>query len=153
VIVYVDSSILARAYLSDEPGHAEAVGLLNSADTGLITGSWTPIEVSGALVRAARAGRGDEAGLLALLDGDLGDDGAIAVVGADQAEVQALALRLVRSHGIRAMDAWHVAVAALVLPRLAEPGEQLAFASRDTAQSEVAQSLGLAPWTPARPGG
>ena len=51
------------------------------------------------------------------------------------------ALRLVRKHAILAMDAWHLAVASLALPGLAEPGEELAFVSRDEAQSAVATLL------------
>jgi predicted nucleic acid-binding protein len=143
VIVYLDSSILARAYLADEAGHEQATSLLANPEIGLITGTWTRIEVSGALVRAARAGRGDEAGLLELLDGDLGTDGPVTVVAADQEEVEERALGLVREHAIRAMDAWHLAVAALALPSLVEPGEDAGFATRDQAQSSVATSLGL----------
>jgi uncharacterized protein len=143
VIAYLDSSMLARAYLADEPGHEEAALLLENPDVGLITGTWSRIEVSGALIRAARAGRGDEAGLLHLLDGDLGRDGPVTVVAADQQEVEDLALRLVREHAIRAMDAWHVAVASLTLPSLVEPGEEAGFATRDDAQAGVARALGL----------
>lgn len=145
MIAYVDSSVLARAYLVDEPGHEQATALLQDPEIGLVTGTWTRIEVSGALVRAARAGRGEEAGLLDLLDGDLGVDGPVTVVTADQQEVQDRALRLVREHAIRAMDAWHLAVAALTLPALVEPGEDAGFATRDEAQSCVAASLGLRP--------
>jgi uncharacterized protein len=54
-------------------------------DLGLITGTWSRVEVSGALVRAARAGRGDEKGLLSLLDGDLATDGPVTVIAADRA--------------------------------------------------------------------
>jgi predicted nucleic acid-binding protein len=143
VIVYLDSSVLARVYLADEPGHEQATSLLADLEIGLITGTWTRIEVSGALVRAARAGRGDEAGLLDLLDGDLGTDGPVTVVAADQSEVEERALELVREHALRAMDAWHLAVAILTLPSLAEPGEDVGFATRDEAQSSVAASLGL----------
>jgi predicted nucleic acid-binding protein len=143
VIVYLDSSVLARAYLADEPGHEQAMALLADLEIGLITGTWTRIEVSGALVRAARAGRGDEAGLLELLDGDLGTDGPVTVVAADQSEVEERALELVREHALRAMDAWHLAVAILTLPSLGEPGEDVGFATRDEAQSGVAVSLGL----------
>jgi len=144
VIVYLDSSVLARAYLADEPGHEQATSLLADLEIGLITGTWTRIEVSGALVRAARAGRGDEAGLLELLDGDLGTDGPVTVVvAADQSEVEERALDLVREHALRAMDAWHLAVALLTLPSLVEPGEDVGFATRDEAQSSVAVSLGL----------
>ncbi len=143
MIVYLDSSVLARVYLADEPGHEQATSLLADLEIGLITGTWTRIEVSGALVRAARAGRGDEAGLLDLLDGDLGTDGPVTVVAADQSEVEERALELVREHALRAMDAWHLAVAILTLPSLAEPGEDVGFATRDEAQSSVAASLGL----------
>jgi predicted nucleic acid-binding protein len=143
VIVYLDSSVLAHAYLADEPGHEQATSLLADLEIGLITGTWTRIEVSGALVRAARAGRGDEAGLLELLDGDLGADGPVTVVVANQKEVEERALHLVREHAIRAMDAWHLAVAALTLPSLVEPGEDAGFATRDEAQSSVAMRLGL----------
>lgn len=68
MIAYLDSSVLARAYLVDEDGHQDAAGVLADPEIATVTGTWTRIEVSGALVRAARAGRGDEKGLLALLD-------------------------------------------------------------------------------------
>lgn len=145
MIVYIDSSVLARAYLADEVGHSQVSSLLEDPEIGLLTGTWTQIEVSGALVRAARAGRGEEAGLLALLDGDLGPDGPVTVVAADQTAVERHGLQLVREHAIRAMDAWHLAVAALVMPDLLEPGERAGFATRDEAQSAVAATLGLLP--------
>jgi predicted nucleic acid-binding protein len=143
VIAYVDSSLLVRAYLPDETGHAEAANLLVDPDLALITGTFARIEVSGALVRAARAGRGDEQRLLDLLDADLAVEGAVTVVTAPQADVEEQTLGLVRAHGIRALDAWHLATAAIVLPTLAEPGEDVGFASRDRAQSEVAAVLGF----------
>jgi uncharacterized protein len=143
VIVYLDSSVLARAYLADEIGHDEAVTMLEDPEVGLITGTWTRIEVSGALVRAARAGRGDERGLLTLLDADLAADGPVTVVAATQEDVEAQALQLVRTYAIRAMDAWHLATAKLVAPSLVESGEEVGFATRDGAQSAVAITLGL----------
>lgn len=143
MIAYIDSSVLARAYLADEVGHSQASSLLADPEIGLVTGTWTQVEVSGALVRAARGGRGDEAGLLALLDGDLGPDGPVTVVSADQTAVERHALDLVRAHAVRAMDAWHLAVAVVVLPGLTESGERAGFATRDEAQSAVATALGL----------
>jgi uncharacterized protein len=143
MIVYLDSSVLARAYLSDEVGHDETVAMLDDPDLALITGTWTRVEVSGALVRAARAGRGDEGGLLALLDADLALDGPVTVVAAPQEVVETQALHLVRSHAIRAMDAWHLATATLVAPSLVEPDEEVGFATRDQRQSMVAVALGL----------
>ncbi len=135
--------MLARAYLSDEAGHKDVVTMFGDPELGLITGTWTRIEVTGALVRAARAGRRDEEGILSLLDADLGVDGPITVIAADQADVEDEALQLVREHAIRAMDAWHLATAKLVLPSLIEPGEEAGFATRDHAQAAVAEVLGL----------
>jgi len=67
----------------------------------------------------------------------------VTVVGATQRDVEADALRLVRRHAIRAMDAWHLATAVLTLPRLAEAGEETGFACRDETQASVATLLGL----------
>jgi predicted nucleic acid-binding protein len=143
VIAYLDSSVLARAYLVDEDGHHDAARLLADPQIAAVTGSWTRIEVSGALIRAARAGRGDEAGLLALLDADLA--GPVIMLSAPQDDVEEQALELVRAHALRAMDAWHLATAAITVPPLLEPGEQRAFASRDHAQRTVAELLGFVP--------
>jgi uncharacterized protein len=149
VIAYIDSSVLVRSYLQDEDGHEQAVALIEDPEIAAVTGSWTRVEVSGALVRAARSGRRsrrpDESRLLALLDGDLGKDGLVVVVTAPQPRVEAEALRIVREHGLRAMDAWHLAVAKLTVPRLAEPGEQMGFASRDEGQRAAAAQLGFKP--------
>jgi uncharacterized protein len=146
VIVYADSSVLARAYLEDERGHTEAVALLRDPDRPVITGSRSRIEVSGALVRAARSGRPgvDEAGLLAAWDSDTAVDGAVTVLVAPQDTVETHALALVRAHGLRAMDAWHLAAAVILTAELADPGEAVAFASRDGQQADIASCLGFA---------
>lgn len=146
MIAYVDSSLVARAYLRDEDGHAEARGLLDAPDVARVTGRWTRIEASGAFVRAERAGRHrSAASLMADLDRDLQPRGRIAIVTAPTEETEALALGLVRTHGLRALDALHLAVASIVLPQLARRGEPIAFASRDGDQATVAASLGFAP--------
>ena len=68
MLAYIDSSVLARAYLPDEPGHAEAAALLAGADHLLVTATWTLVEVTSALVRATRVGRhGDIDALLGVL--------------------------------------------------------------------------------------
>jgi len=141
VIAYLDSSVLARAYLVDEDGHQDAKRLLADPQIATVTGTWTRIEVSGALVRAARVGRGDQRGLLELLDADLA--GPVVVLSAPQAQVEQDALTLVRDHALRALDAWHLATAAITVPPLAEPDEPRAFASRDQAQRAVAEQLGF----------
>lgn len=71
---------------------------------------------------------GDEQGLLALLDSDLASP--VIVLAAPHDQVEQDALKLVRRHGLRAMDAWHLAVAALVVPPLLDRGEPKAFASK-----------------------
>jgi predicted nucleic acid-binding protein len=144
LIVYLDSSVLARVYLPDEDGHAQAAALLEDAEIATVTGTWTRVEVSGALVRAVRRGRGDQTGILRALDADLGPHGAVTVLTAPQEAIEEGALALVRHHGLRAMDAWHLALAQIVLPDLVDHGEPIAFASRDAAQAEVARELGFA---------
>lgn len=141
--------MVTRAYLADEEGHGEAVALIKNRDLALVTGTWTRVETSGALVRAARMGRPghgpSEHELLALLDADLGIDGPVTVLRMPQEHVEPEALRIVRAHGIRAMDAWHLAVARLAVPGLVETGEEMAFASRDRDQRRVAEELGFTP--------
>jgi uncharacterized protein len=143
VIVYLDSSVLARAYLADEEGHDEAQALLSDPEIATVTGTWTRIEVSGALARAARIGRVNAEGLLALLDADLSPEGPVTMLAVAQERVEERALRLVREHAVRALDAWHLAVAELAVPTLAEKGEGIGFASRDHAQAAVAEQLGF----------
>lgn len=129
--------------MADEDGHHQAIALLDDREIAAVTGTWTRIEVSGALIRAARSGRGDPDGLLALLDADLAVDGPVTVLSAPQARVEEMALDLVREHALRAMDAWHLAVASLSVPPLAEAGEEIGFASRDEAQAAVSVTLGF----------
>jgi len=145
VIAYIDSSLVVRAYLGDEAGSADAQRLLADRSIAKYTGRWTRIEATGAFVRAARAGRlAAPVRLLARLDADLRPGGRIRVLAADDAEVEAAALALAREYGLRALDALHVALASLTLPRLADKGEPIGFASRDGDQATVAESLGFA---------
>jgi len=146
VIAYLDSSVFVRFYMHDEDGHEEALALLEDPDITRVTGSWTRIEVSGALIRAARAGRSDtdEQGLLAALDADLDAEGRVSELTVPQENVEEKALELVREHALRALDAWHLAVASLTVPALAKPErEEIAFASRDDEQAAVAEKLGF----------
>jgi uncharacterized protein len=146
VIAYVDSSLLARAYLRDADGSEEARRLLADRSIAKYTGRWTRIEVSGAIVRAASGRRPvDRQQALADLDNDLRvRTGRIRVLVTDDAEVEAQALALAREHGLRALDALHVALAAIAIPKLADKGEPIGFASRDGDQATVAESLGFA---------
>lgn len=136
--------MIIRGYLADESDHAEVRRLLDDQELTVITGSWTRIEVTGSLVRAADAHRGDRGGLLASFEHDIdAATGSITVVDAEQAELERIALELVRSTGIRSMDAWHLACARLAFDELAEPAEELGFATRDAGQAAVARELGF----------
>lgn len=147
MIAYLDSSVLARAYLEDEHGSENAQRLLNDRRVAKFTGRWTRIEVSAAIVRAARGGRRVPVERkLAKLDADLRHGtGRIQVIAAPAEQVEATALQLARQHGLRALDALHVALASIAIPPLADRGEPFAFASRDGDQAAVAESLGFAP--------
>jgi uncharacterized protein len=147
-ILYVDSSVVVSYYLPSELRHSRSVELIDDPDTAVVTSRLTQIEVTGALVRAARAGRVTEAGNLdptSVIDRFNADlaGGPITLVGADQAEIELVALDLVRSRGIRALDALHVAVASIVLPDLTGPGDEALFATRDTEQADAATACGL----------
>lgn len=145
MIAYVDSSVLARAYLRDEDGSEQVRRLLADRTVAKYTGRWTRIEVSGAIVRAARGRRPvDRDRALADLDADLRPGGRIKILSADDAEVEARALAIAREHGLRALDALHVALASIAIPKLADKGEPMGFASRDGDQATVAETLGFA---------
>jgi predicted nucleic acid-binding protein len=145
VIAYLDSSLLTRAYLSDEAGHEAANEVMARRDIAFVTGRFTRIEVSGALMRAVRAGRHSSREVaLAALDSDLGPGGRVAEANPPAQDVEHIALALVREHGLRTLDALHLAVASIVLPKLADKGEPIGFASRDGDQATVAESLGFA---------
>ena len=143
MIIYLDSSVLARSYLVDEVGHNDALAILQRIDVGLVTGSWSQIEVTGALVRAARGGRLNSTKLLRTFESDIGPGGRISLVSASQESVEELSLSLVLEHGIRAMDAWHLATGSLAIPSLLETGEDMGFATRDEDQRSVAELLGF----------
>ncbi len=142
-IAYVDSSVVVSYYLPGESAHQRAVELLTDDDMAVVTATLTRIEVSAALVRAARTGRvGAVDDVLDRLDHDF-ENGLITMVAPDANDVDALALQLVRTHGLRAIDAIHVAVASLALPALTGPHDEATFVSRDAAQAEAARALGL----------
>ena len=143
MIAYLDTSVLLRAYLPDEDGHEAARELVSEGSTVLVTGTSTRIEAAAAVTRLMRSRPGISSALLDAVLAALGEDGSVSVVAAAQDQVEAVAFGLVVKHGLRAMDAWHVACALVVLPQLAEEGEEQGFATRDAEQRRVAQIAGL----------
>lgn len=144
MLVYLDSSVLARAYLADEPGHADAAALIRGADHLLVSGTWTIVEVTSALVRASRVGRlADLDSLLAILASDTSDEGAVTLLRASAEALEARATEIVVTHALRSLDALHLAYAELAAAPLAERDEPIGFASRDAAQTAAAQARGF----------
>ena len=144
MLVYVDSSVLARAYLTNEAGHAEAARLLTGTDHLLVTATWTVVEVTSALVRATQARRhGDVDALLAVLAADTGEDGTVTLLRADTEQLELRAVQIVRAHALRSLDAMHLAVASLAAVPLLDPGDALGLASRDEAQRRAGIAMGF----------
>lgn len=142
--IYLDSSLIVRAYLKDESDHEQARALIENQDpaTALVTGTWSKVEVAAALSRAGRHGRCNADQLLGVFASDISPDGTITVLSANQGAVEAKAIALVHEHALRALDALHLAVAELTLPAIAGDAELLGFATRDSDQANVARSLG-----------
>ena len=134
MIAYLDSSVLARTFLPDEPGHEQAADLIEDPDVAAVTWQGAVTEVTGALVRADRAGRASASVTLPLLGALVGADGAVTVVDPPSPRLHPLALGHARS-GLHALDAYHLAVAEVTLSALAEPGERVCFATRDSRQA------------------
>ena len=105
-IVYVDSSTIVRRYKPTDTGHAEAVALFDDDTLSLVSSTLTYVEVSGALVRAARHLGIDQAPLLARFDEDV-RNGKPRLIASRQRDVEAIALSVARENGIRALDALH----------------------------------------------
>ncbi|TDD71595.1 PIN domain-containing protein [Jiangella aurantiaca] len=143
MLTYVDSSVLVRSYLADEPRHAVARGLIEGR-TLLVTSTLALLEASSALVRAARTRHvGDVDTLLAKLYEEVSPTGPIALIRADALDTENTARVLVRRFGIRAFDALHLAIADLGARPLVRSGERVGFASHDPAQRAAAADLGF----------
>lgn len=142
-IVYVDSSTIVRRYKPTDTGHAEAVALFEDDTVSLVSSTLTYVEVSGALVRAAEHLGIDQAVLLGRFDEDV-RNGKPRLIASRQMDVEAIALSVVRKHGIRALDALHIGAARVICDDLAKPGDVFAFATGDKTQAAAACAAGLA---------
>lgn len=143
MIVYLDSSIFARAYLPDEPGHRAARALLGSDEFVLVSGTWTRVEVPAALSRAALGGRLDARPAIKAFDHDFAEDGRVTPLTTPQLGLEQAARAIAVEHRLRSLDALHIAVANLCLPALGvQPNDARGFATRDGRQAEVAEAYG-----------
>lgn len=143
MLAYLDTSMLLRAYLADEPDHEAAAALLDDPDALLVSSSWTRVEAASAIVRAGAAGRCDAPLVLSVVEADLAADGAVTLLAPDQGDLEAEALAIVRTFALRSLDALHLACAVLAAVPLLPPGERLGFATRDAAQGAAAEAIGF----------
>lgn len=146
MIGFLDSSVLVRAYLHDEPHHDDAYDLVFARERTLLASELALVECDAAFRRGVRMGRitpatGDA--LADLLSADLGDDGPITALRSDLGRIVDRAREIVRDHPVRSLDALHLAVAVTDGRRVAgDVG--LAFVTADRVQAEAATALGLA---------
>ncbi|MEO5724369.1 MAG: type II toxin-antitoxin system VapC family toxin [Ilumatobacteraceae bacterium] len=141
-VAYVVPSVIVSYYLPRDSFHRQVVELFDDPDTAPITSAWSRIEVFSALVRATQTVVADNDSLLERLDHDLSGDPITMITTAEAAAV-ALTLELVQHQLIRPLDAWHIAVAADALPKLAGPGDTAVFYTCDPDRARAAKSIGL----------
>lgn len=138
--LYVDTSALARLYLTDEPDARALEKLLLGADDQPATSELSNVELARAMKAAERAGRiasADRA--LQTVRMHLGT--AISLIPLHPETVLPEALRLVLSYRLRTLDAIHLAVALEL--REVERRDDMRFVTRDADQAAVAKELGF----------
>jgi len=143
MIVYLDTSIIGRAFIEDEVGHPEALTFLTESPHTLVTGSWARVELTSTLIRAGRGARRIVSAVEHELDRDLGPDGIVTVLGWHQDLLEDRSIELVRQFKIRSLDALHLAYAELAALPVVPDGEKLGFATHDRDQGAAARKLGF----------
>lgn len=144
-MLFVESSVIARAYLADEDGHADAHSQVFGGPP-VIASELARVEVARALVAAVRGGRLNRhvgADLVDRIEHDFSTGDGVHLIELDGPPTLARAREIVVEHGLRTLDALHLAVADREGRALAAPDE-LIFVTRDEEQRRVARSLGLA---------
>lgn len=144
-MLFLDSSVLARAYLPDEPEHDALRTLIFESDQEVAASELVVVEVTRALAAATRARRLRAralADLLAQMEEDTGSDGAITLLDLDPRQTLARARELVGSFPLSTLDAIHLAVAERDGRRVAVD-DDLVFVTRDDDQRRAAEALGF----------
>lgn len=142
-LLYADSSALARAYFSDEDEHANLRAMLLEGKEPVVTSEIARLELASA-VRAAASGRrlGRFSDLLARIDADFAEGGRIGPIDLRSDVILPAAYRLVLAHGLRTLDAIHLAVCVEDCPAFAGDAT-IVFVTRDRDQTAAARTLGL----------
>jgi len=138
--LYVDTSVLVRLYLHDEPAADQIAAILFAPNASALTSDLTRIEFVSALHRAVRSGRiPDATAHLAAGTAAMAGSGPIATVALDVRALEADALRVVQAQALAASDALHVATAI----GLRRDGVETTFFTRDRRQAEAARAEGF----------
>ncbi|MGC5616676.1 type II toxin-antitoxin system VapC family toxin [Georgenia sp. Z1491] len=143
MIIYIDTSALARVYLGDQSDSARLTQVVYEHEDPVITSELTDVEIASAFARATRQGTIDASTAATLMDryaADTSDIGPVGVVALDGATL-ALAQRYVLSTPVRSLDAIHLAACAQF--RESTPDE-VRLLSRDRRQNDAAQAIGIA---------
>lgn len=142
-LFYADTSVVVRAYFSDEDDHLELRGLLFDEHHAVVTSELTRLELASAVHAAQRRSRlGDPAVVLDRFDEDCQPAGAFTLLRLRPDEDLASARALLADHPLRALDAIHLAVAVNVARPLAGGGG-FALVTRDARQEAAALALGV----------
>jgi hypothetical protein len=142
-VLYADTSAILRAYFADEPEHDTLRTSLLEGPDPVVTSEIARVELASAVRAAATGGRLRRwEAILARIDADCGPDGPIALLALRSDPILPRSRRLEIEHGLRTLDAIHLAVALVECPSLAEDGA-VAFVTRDATQAAVATAVGF----------
>ena len=141
---FVDSSVVVRAFLSDEPHHELAHAVVFGEEP-VLASELALLECEAAFRRGQRLGRIDLRMCDRLCDAvaaHLGADGPTTTLSSDLGVVVDRAREIVHDLPVRSLDALHLAVADIDGRRVAGEGG-LVFVTADRAQAEAAVALGM----------
>ena len=142
-VLYADTSALVRAYFPEESDHDALHQRLLDGRELVVSSELARVEFASAVTAAAKGRRLRRPHLfIDRFDADCGKDGPTALVRFEPETVLPLAQRLVIEHGLRTLDAIHLAVAATSAGDLAA-GEPVLFVTRDDRQAAAATAMGL----------
>ncbi len=140
---YADASVIASAYLPDEPEHVRWRGQILEGADPVVSTELVRAEVASAIAAAARAARIPSSVMTSRFEADCAPGGPIQLLSFESGRVLDRAVRLVEEHQLRAMDAIHLAVALEQALPLAQ-GEPIAFLTGDRRRAAAAKALGFA---------
>lgn len=142
MIVYLDTSAVARRYFREEPGSSRVAEHCAEKTNRLVGSELMPVEFASALARRRREGLIDGE-LLRLawrtFCGDLRSQFRLAPV---DGQVQRVARRLLLAHPLRTLDALHLATAHRLRSLEHEEGADWLFLTADSRQEAAAKAEG-----------